>query len=102
MSRAGWIAGGLVAGGAAFKFVPPPVVMVGLFVALSYWLVRLVLWAARWTIERSSRVQVRLANLHFLSARRRMAEVFALADARIFDLKRDLASAEGRVGELEA
>jgi hypothetical protein len=95
------LAGGVVGGAFAIKFVPTPFLIVGIFVGLSYFVVRLLLWTGRGVAQKLSKIEVRWPDLGALRARRRMAEVMALADERILDLKRELASAQARVNELE-
>ena len=95
------LAGSVIGGAFAIKFVPTPFLIVGLFVALSYFVVRLLPWAGRGVAEKLSEIQVRWPDLGVLRARRRMAEVMAMADQRILELKDEVADAQTRVGELE-
>ena len=96
------LAGSVIGGAFAIKFAPTPFLIVGLFVALSYFVVRLLLWAGRGVAQKLSEIEVQWPDLGVLRARRRMAEVMALADARILELKEQAATAQTRVHELEA
>ena len=96
------LAGSVVGGAFAIKFVPTPFLIVGIFVALSYFVVRLLVWAGRGVAQKLSEIEVQWPDLGVLRARRRMAEVMAMADQRILELKDEVAAAQTRVGELEA
>lgn len=102
MIRVAQIGGGLIAGGVALKLVPTPVIVISVFVALSYCAVRILLWALRWVCAKLNDIEFRLPDLHSISASRRIAEVMKLADERILELKQELAEAQRRVAELKA
>jgi hypothetical protein len=95
------LAGGVVGGAFAIKFVPTPFLIVGIFVGLSYVTVRLLVWVGRGVTQKLSEIEVQWPDLGVLRARRRMAEVMAMADQRILELKDEVAAAQTRVGELE-
>src|SRR4051812_25232518 len=100
--RAVQIGGGLVAGGFAIKLLPSPVIVVSVFVALSYVVVRGVVLVVRWVWSQVAQFHVRWPDLGMIVSRQRMAEVMKLADERILELKEELTRAQSRVGELEA
>ena len=102
MRRVAQIGAGLVAGGVALKFVPSPVILISVFMAVSYLLVRGLLWALCWLRAKVSDMEFRVADLGIISAGRRVTQVMALADQRILQLKQELAEAQRRVAELEA
>ena len=77
--------------------IPPPFLIVGIFVGLSYVAVRLLVWAGRAVAQKLSEIEVQWPDLGVLRARRRMAEVMALADQRILELKEELATEQARV-----
>jgi hypothetical protein len=96
------LAGSIIGGAFAIKFVPTPFLVVGIFVGLSYATVRLLVWVGRCVAQKLSEIEVRWPDLGILRARQRMAEVMAMADQRILELKDEAAAAQTRVGELEA
>src|SRR4051794_37325505 len=102
MRRVVWIAGGLFAGGSAIHFVSPPVIGLGVFIGGSYFLVRVALAMGRWAWARISEFKRLTPDLSMITGRRRIAEIMALADERILELKEELAASHARVSELEA
>jgi hypothetical protein len=99
--RVAQIGGGLLAGGVAIKLLPQPVIIVSVFVGLSYVVVRGLLVLVRWVWSQVLQIDVRWPDLGFITARRRMEQVMALADERILTLTQELAEARDRIGELE-
>ena len=83
MRRVAQIGGGLLAGGVAIKLLPPRVIIVSVFVALSYVVVRGLLVLVRWVWSQVLQIDVRWPDLGIITTRRRMEQVMALADERI-------------------
>ena len=99
MRRVAQIGGGLLAGGVAIKLLPPRVIIVSVFVALSYVVVGGLLVLVRWVWSQVLQIDVRWPDLGIITTRRRMEQVMALADERILTLTQELA--RDRIGELE-
>lgn len=95
------LTGGVLTGALAIKFMPTPFIVVGVFMALSYAVVRLLVWAVRWAVATLSLMKLRFPDLPSFDARRRMEQVMALADERICGLIEELAAAQVRVRDLE-
>jgi len=85
----------------AIKLLPPRVIIVSVFVALSYVVVRGLLVLVRWVWSQVLQIDVRWPDLGIITTRRRMEQVMALADERILTLTQELAEARDRIGELE-
>src|SRR5215210_1981065 len=96
------IGGGLAGGTLALKFVPAPLIVVGVFVALSYLTTRALLRIGRWFADKISDIELPALPIPSFYPSRRMAEIMAMADQRILGLKHELALAEERVRELGA
>jgi hypothetical protein len=99
--RVAQIGGGVLAGGLAIKLLPPPLIIVTVFVALSYVIVRGLLMIVRWLCARMNDIEFHWPDLGVIATRRRMAEIMALADERILALTQELATSQARVRELE-
>jgi hypothetical protein len=96
------IGGGLAGGTLALKFVPAPLIVVGVFLALSYLTVRALLRIGHWFADKISDIELPALPIPSFYPSTRMAEIMTMADQRILGLKHELASAEERAGDLEA
>src|SRR5215218_6513861 len=103
------LVGGALFGAVVLKFVPPPILVLGVLAVLGYFVARVVIWLVRVTIEKLSEFEWpecgcsttkdRIAALEAeltkaqMRAEAEMRRVMEMADARIAELTGELQNA---------